>query len=261
MKHSNSFNENLKLGWISLYRSAREHWLYPHNKKLTDWEAWIEILFQVNHNAEKCRIGNIIVECNRGEKLYSLDTWAKLFGWNKSKVRRFFNLLEKEKMIAIKSEYKTTRLIVCNYAYYQDRPTRLRHGEDTMATPIKKLNKKNNNSTSSHKNEEQNESYYMTKRKRILRGKELKRFNTFWENFDYKKNKSEAADEWIDIPNLTEDLAERIYQSAKSESKLRPDLEISGKTPKMASGWLAARRWEDDYEPTQKFKKSTQWLT
>jgi hypothetical protein len=130
-----------------------------------------------------------------------------------------------------------------------------------MKTPIKKLNNKNNNLTSFPKNEVQIESSYITKRKRKLQGKELERFNTFWENFDYKKNKSEAADQWIDIPNLTDELVERINQSAKSESRLRPDLLISGKTPKMASGWIAARRWEDEYEPIQKQKKQTVWLT
>ena len=50
----------------------------------------------------------------------SLDTWAKKWGWHKSKVRRFFNLLEQDAMIVTKSETQTTRITVCNYGIYND---------------------------------------------------------------------------------------------------------------------------------------------
>ncbi|MGV8135877.1 MAG: hypothetical protein AB2L20_11740 [Mangrovibacterium sp.] len=111
---------NKKPGWIKMYRSIKDHWLWPKNRPMTEFEAWIAILIEVNHSGEKVKIGNDIYDCQRGEKLYSLDTWARLFNWNKSKVRRFFELLKTDAMIELKSEHKTTRLIICNYESYQD---------------------------------------------------------------------------------------------------------------------------------------------
>jgi hypothetical protein len=137
-------DDNFKSGWIKLFRSIEGHWLWPKNKPLTQFEAWIMILIEVNHVDEKVRIGNDFFTCKRGEKLYSLDTWAALFCWNKSKVRRFFNLLHRDSMIVLKSERKTTRITVCNYDTYQgERNTdetkmkRERNADETQMTPIK----------------------------------------------------------------------------------------------------------------------------
>jgi hypothetical protein len=87
---------------------------------------------------------------------------------------------------------------------------------------------------------------FITKKKRKLTGKRLDTFLIFWEKFDYRKGKAEAADSWIDIPELTIALCEKIYAAAEAEAKRRPELEASGKTPKMAQGWISSRRWEDE---------------
>jgi len=112
----NDINE----GWISVYRAIRKHWIFPKGRPFTKFEAWLTILMEVNHQDETVNIGNAVLCCNRGEKLYSLDTWAKIFNWNKSKVRRFFKLLEACSMIVLKPEQKTTRIKVCNYDSYQN---------------------------------------------------------------------------------------------------------------------------------------------
>jgi len=134
---------NYKTGWIRIYRSMKNHWLFPKNKPMTNFEAWITILIEVNHSDEKTNIGYNIIDCKRGEKL---DTWGKLFNWNKSKVRRFFNLLQKDSMIVLKGEQKTTRLIVCNYESYQSERNgsetevkRKRNASETQVTPIKEV--------------------------------------------------------------------------------------------------------------------------
>lgn len=144
MEEVNELQANYKTGWIKIYRSVKKHWLYPKNRPLTEFEAWITILIEVNHESEKFKIGYEIFECNRGEKYYSLETWAKLFNWNKSKVRRFLSLLQKDSMIELKSVQKTTHLIVCNYESYQgernDYETqvkRKRNASETQVTPIK----------------------------------------------------------------------------------------------------------------------------
>lgn len=109
------------------------------------------------------------------------------------------------------------------------------------------------NNTASKKPDAVQTNFYITKKKRKLNGKRLETFNMFWDAFDYKKGRAEAADSWIDIPQLTDSLVDKILLSAKNEAKKRPDLIQQGKIPKMAQGWLSAKRWEDEsYNPEPK---------
>jgi uncharacterized phage protein (TIGR02220 family) len=127
-------------GWIKLYRDLNKHWIWDNSDYLK-W--WLDILLEVNHADAKVIIKNKIYECKRGEKLYSLDTWATRWKTNKSKVRRFFELLQKDSMIELKNETQTTRLIVCKYEDYQEKenafetqPKRKRNANETHLTPI-----------------------------------------------------------------------------------------------------------------------------
>ncbi len=137
-------------GWIKLHRDILRHWIFDDPEKL---KAWLTILLEVNHKPDKVNLGNELLECGRGESLKSLDSWASLFGpkWNKSKVRRFFRLLQKDDMIVQKSERKTTRITVCNYDSYQhERNTdetqvkRERNADETQTTPNKNVKKGKN---------------------------------------------------------------------------------------------------------------------
>ena len=126
--------------WIKLFRDINKHWIWQNSDYLK-W--WLDILLEVNHAPAKVVINNKIYDCNRGEKLYSLDTWANRWGTNKSKVRRFFTLLQNDNMIVLKSETQTTRLTVCKYDTYQDMRhadethlKRKRHADETHLTPI-----------------------------------------------------------------------------------------------------------------------------
>lgn len=112
---------------------------------------------------------------------------------------------------------------------------------------VKESKEKNKELTSFKKNEEDNEKdFYLTKKKKRLSGKRLETFLQFWEAFDYKKGKAEASDVWFEFPPLTNTVVDKIITVAKREALDRPELISSGKTPKMAQGWLSGRRWEDE---------------
>lgn len=137
-------------GWIKLHRDILRHWIFDDPEKL---KAWLTILLEVNHKPDKTNFGNELLKCGRGESLKSLDSWAILFGskWNKSKVRRFFRLLEKDGMIIQKNERKTTRITVCNYDSYQHERNadetqmkRERNADETQTTPNKNVKKGKN---------------------------------------------------------------------------------------------------------------------
>jgi phage replication O-like protein O len=91
------------------------------------------------------------------------------------------------------------------------------------------------------------EPFYLTAKKKKLQGKRLETFNRFWDAFGYKYGKADAADAWLNIPTLTDSIVDQIISAARLEAKGRPQLLESGRTPKMAQGWLSGRRWEDEY--------------
>ena len=107
-------------GWIKLYRSIRDHWVFQDESY---FRAWCIILMKVNHEPKKSLIHGRLVDCERGQSLLSLQSWVEEFGvnrWSIKKVRTFFKLLENDGMIITEGMQKTTRLTVCNYETYQD---------------------------------------------------------------------------------------------------------------------------------------------
>lgn len=133
-------------GYIKLYRKSYDNFLYSENRPLTKREAWEDILMNVNWKDSFMLFGDHKVICKRGQSLNSLTTWGKIFKWDKSKVKRFFDLLQSEGMIVTESVQKTTRLTVCNYDTYQDDRNdgetvvkRKRNGRETVVNPIEEV--------------------------------------------------------------------------------------------------------------------------
>ena len=172
-------------GWISIYRKIQEHWIWDDPVK---FQRWIDLLLEVNHTGKKITIGYTVIECERGQSIRSLSNWAKRWKCSKSAVRRFFEMLERERMIVTESVSKTTRITICNYDSYQelrnDEETmkkRLRNDEETMRDP-------NNNDNNSN-----NENNINTSRQ--------KKFNFRKGLIDLGFDK-ELTDEWISIRKL-----------------------------------------------------------
>ena len=118
-------------------------------------------------------------------------------------------------------------------------------------TPVIGCNTRNRNSNIESKDKTLSSSAdeapsLLTRKKKKLTGKRLETFLQFWEAFGYKQGKAEAADAWLEIPQLTESIVFQIIAAAAREARNRPALVAAGKTPKMAQGWLSGRRWEDE---------------
>jgi hypothetical protein len=134
-------------GFIKVFRKIKDHWLYSNNEYLA---CWIKILLNVNHSDNKVLLSGKLFEVKRGESLISLDKWSDIFGkgWDKSKTRRFFELLKKDHMVETMNEQKTTRLIIINFDTYntqrndnetenEQKSTHKRNADETLATPNK----------------------------------------------------------------------------------------------------------------------------
>jgi DNA replication protein DnaD len=128
-------------GWIRIDREITSHWIF---KDAWKFRNWIDLLTLVNHSEQKVNIKGTVLTCKRGETLCSLDTLAKRWNCDKSKVRRFLKLLESDSMIELKSEHITTRITICKYDTYQGErnayETQVKHkrnASETQTTPNK----------------------------------------------------------------------------------------------------------------------------
>jgi len=125
-------------GWIKLHRQLNEHWIWQKPEFLK-W--WLDILMQANIEPKKVLIKGQVIEVNRGEVVYSYETWANRWKINKSKVLRFLKMLEKDSMIVLKSETVTTRITICKYDTYQgernDSETQVKRNWNASETQVK----------------------------------------------------------------------------------------------------------------------------
>jgi len=131
-------------GWIKLYRSVQDHWLYNEKRKFSRFEAWNDILLTVNFTDAQTIIKGKVYDVKRGQSILSLESWSKRWSWDKNAVRRFLTLLQKEEMIDLVSDNITTQLTVCKYEDYQGegnanetQKKRKRNAKNIQTTPIK----------------------------------------------------------------------------------------------------------------------------
>jgi phage terminase large subunit-like protein len=119
-------------GWVKIERSIMQHWIWTDANY---FKAWATIVMRANYETKMVMIDNELIECKRGQVLYSFQSWAKLFGkdWSIQKVRTFFKLLEKDGMIVTEGLRKTTRLTICKYDLYQEK----QHTDNKQITTTK----------------------------------------------------------------------------------------------------------------------------
>lgn len=156
-------------GWIKLHRQIKDHWIYKSKDPYTKREAFLDILLEVNHSEETFQIKGELFTCFPGQSLNSLETWGKRWRWSTSKVKRFFVLLQKDSIVELKNERKTTRLSLCNWETYQDE-----RKADEKQTKSKRVS--NEKQTSTNKNEK-NEKNDIITRKSEFKNKIWKTYN------------------------------------------------------------------------------------
>lgn len=145
-------------GWISIYRSIQEHWLWqekPYDKA----HAWIDLLLSANHQEAKILIDNTLISLEKGSFFTSELKLANKWGWSKKKVRNFLELLANDNMILKESTKKGTKVSIVNYRVYQtlgnhdgttEEPQENHQG--TIKEPLRNTNNNDNNVNNDNKN-------------------------------------------------------------------------------------------------------------
>ncbi|APF28655.1 DnaD domain protein [Clostridium sporogenes] len=140
-------------GWISLYRSIQDHWLWQE-KPFSKGQAWLDLLLSANHKENKFLLGNELLQVERGSFITSELKLMEKWGWSKSKVRNFLDLLKDDNMIIKVSDKKKTTITIVNYELYQELRTTEELQKDharTTKEPCKDTNNNDNNVNNDNK--------------------------------------------------------------------------------------------------------------
>jgi hypothetical protein len=117
-------------GYIKLWRKYQDNEFWRERRVFSKFEAWLDLITEAQHDEKEQFhiIGNHRISTKRGQLIKSKVTLALRWGWNRSKVRRFLDLLTKCSMIVTENVHKTTRISIINYDTYNcERP---RNGHD-----------------------------------------------------------------------------------------------------------------------------------
>ncbi|HAB7107249.1 TPA_asm: DnaD domain protein [Listeria monocytogenes] len=104
-------------GWIKIYRSLQEHWIWE-NEKYLKW--WLDLLLLANHQDRDILINGELITIKRGQK-HTSELWlSNRWNTDRKQVRKFLELLKKNDMITItKSRQKGTTYEISNYNDFQ----------------------------------------------------------------------------------------------------------------------------------------------
>lgn len=141
-------------GFITLDRKLQDHWLWS-DKPFSRGQAWVDLLFLVNHRQEKIVFNGKQETVERGSRITSIRKLADRWGWSKSKVARFLSALESDEMIVMNSDTCRTALTVVNYDKYQSRRTPSGHKKDTGETAAGHAREQTKNDKRMIKNEKE----------------------------------------------------------------------------------------------------------
>ncbi len=134
----------MNYGWISLHRQLQSHWLWE-DKPFSKGQAWIDLLLLANHSDSTFLLGNELIEIQVGSFVTSELKLMERWGWSKTKVRAFLQVLEKDKMIVKKTDRKKTTITIENYGVFQVSETTKEPRKNRKKTTEKPQKDTNNN--------------------------------------------------------------------------------------------------------------------
>ena len=117
-------------GWIKLHRAIMANRIYPHKRKFTEMEAWVDLMLKASHKDHTVSD----IEVGRGQILTSILALGERWKWSRGKVKRFLKVCEKRNEVVLKTTTKFTVVTLCNYERYQGSQNDNGHQTDIKRT-------------------------------------------------------------------------------------------------------------------------------
>lgn len=103
-------------GWVNIPKEVIENCIGLSNNPCSTLEAMLTILLHVNYSDRNYKVGTRKVQCHRGESVRTFTDWAKMFGWSRTKTKRYFKWLESINYIRfIEDPYCLSHFVVLTY--------------------------------------------------------------------------------------------------------------------------------------------------
>ena len=111
---------------------ARDLWNDPtfKDEEMSQREAWIWLIVNASWKPRMKRVGDQVVDLQRGQLAASTRFLADAWMWSEPRVRRYLAKLEDRRMIRRDTDAGVTVVTICNYDIYQNTP----RGGDAEAT-------------------------------------------------------------------------------------------------------------------------------
>lgn len=107
-------------GFVKIFRCIDDNVLWRSNEPYCRRAAWIDLIFQVNHEEKEFILGNQKMVVKRGQRWTSISKLAQRWGWSEKKVRAYLDLLKAEGMIYLETTNRGTLITLVNYSKFQD---------------------------------------------------------------------------------------------------------------------------------------------
>ena len=112
-----------KKGYVPVWRSIQDHWIWKYKEPFDHRSAWIDLLLMVNHKEEKIPIGSRVQTIRPGQRWLSYKGLAHRWGWSYRKVLRFVTQLVSDGMAQVDGTPNGTLLTIVNWGNFNGRGT------------------------------------------------------------------------------------------------------------------------------------------
>ena len=238
-------------GWISLHRKILENPILNRSRVYSNFEAWIWLLLKANHKDNKFMLGSELIKVKKGSMITSQKKLCRQFRWGNSKLRSFLKVLQKDKMILLKTNTQSTHITICNYDTYQENQI-----ADKLKTNRKQTANKLRTNTNNNVNNDNNVNKIITNKEYLDKyGYDmLKAFVDYWT----EKKPNGRKEKW-DMEK-TFDIDLRLQKWAKNDfdgyyKKHKQDLINKEQDEYLKKASENAYRPDDQREMTMKYIK------
>ena len=119
-------------GWLKLHRSIMTSSVFSNSKLL---KFWIWILCKAFTVPSKVTVGLQEVDVDKGQFVFGRFAAANELQMTNSTVYKYLKLLEKERMVVVKSNNKFSIVSVVNWCDYQDKKEKEEQQSNNKVTP------------------------------------------------------------------------------------------------------------------------------
>ena len=232
----------MRIGWIRLYRSLLDNWLWT-KKPFSYGQAWVDLLLLANSEDHQQFFNGGVVDFKAGTVHMSILSLSDRWGWSRKKTTRFLEVLERDEMATTNRTTHGTTITIEKWDLYQDRGT-------TNGTTMEQQmhNKCTSNAHNKRIKELKNE------RNIYIRSSLNADFEKIWELYPRKQGKAKAYDYFVKAVDAGEDV-ERIRDGVERYAAYVEADDIEQRFVKMGSTFFSQKSWLDEWTPKNRKKE------